>query len=1647
MTLPRMDSRIGLDYIVENREYVSKLGAALDTNNSTVKKQVFELLSALCAYNSEGYSRAIETLEFYKNLKNERYRFKIVINELEKATNVEYQVALLAFINCVIISAANLQDRIRIRNEFIGLKVLPLLNNLRKVAQSVGDIPVQLDVFDEQRECDEAQSLQDPNGINLNSHLDVFSAILGQVADTPQEMPFLSILQHLLRIEPKESISDIIWETTEKLVHRATLLENYEDSVRLMRSPSVQKITCPHCRGEATSPSRKQSSAPLTPNSFQETPSSTALSLSNTSSQSPSSRSDGVAPPPPLPPPLPPKMPPLGGAVPVPPTPPPPPGRIPIPGAPAPPPPDPNILSNNSTNGQSKSVMLPQQKTPAPKTKMKTLNWNIIPLTKLLGKINIWTAPVRNNKELDWSTLEENFCQQLTSAQGSPNLGRDSGTDTLDRKSKKENTEITLLDGRRSLKVNIFLRQFRKTNESIIELIKNGEHMDIGAEKLRGLLKILPELDEFEILKSFNGDKNRLGNAEKFLLQLLEVPNYKLRIESMLIKEEFKENFVYLEDYINSMIAAGKALMNNEMLQEVLYLIVLAGNFLNSGGYAGNAAGVKLSSLQKITDIRANKPGVNLMHFVAMETEKRNPKLLSFPDTLTKLENTVHTTLEQITSEIKTLDTRVQKIKRQIELPTTNVDIKEQMTEFLEAAENDVSKLQSGMKQVEAVRLKLAEYFCEDPTSFKLEECYKIFQNLAESFKHAVQENAKRRRQEEQATLRRKQREEQAARKVMANLCGTPNSDPDKPLLIDTLFDPLRSSPALTRRRMGSFNTGIDCNAFRDDGISPDITPNGSLRRRKSRVFDENDELMTFLIKGSGQDNGSRERKASAYGSLDRSWARSARSGSASRKRPELLNIDYGTDRERANSPSPMTEVKPPLVATSVERKPRISRESIQNVETWLQSNVNDEKLNDEYNKRKRQLTNNGRRSLENDPESERNKLDPLPEEKISVNTPTGEAYKRDWKPSRTIEKTDIAGTIQAIDDINNTRDKSTWRKSNLNVSNSSEEVEIRDNATRINSEKEDRKSLIQILGDLPATDHLRIYARRQSQVNESESKCKVATPNCSDSKQLPPLILDIKNDPSIYKSQSSIESPAINRFSTIRDRHDDKYSRKEIDSDNIETPPVVRRSTQSSSLRRPHYAPTVVTVNSTTECDGSDINASVDQLADNEPIGHFDRFSAARRTCRYKRPTDYSSGTEDLSPPIADKTKNQSNSNETETKKNEDSQTKKPVICERTIAKLERVGRHISSINQEDVREAIRNLKSPIGEPERIWSPPREIIATEKPAPTTIIKVSSNSHELNDEGFEETQSLVSDTPSHGKDSTSSCNDVNEAVTKQSTRSKDRTNKNSVTIANKTNTNSHNPSREPAVSKTRINPQKHQFQNILERNKRSMDRARVLRANPTNTLTLPSNTASAATAAVRRANSLRKSDTSSNNSSPKKDVERSSSRASLRSSRSSLNSGTSTNTVRRIPVKPLLTNSVESSPSKRPLAIPSSSRNSKISASRSSSSGSSIGATIRKPSSTRASSSNLGSSVHRDNQSASTTPSSGKSSSGRNAVLVKASVTNISSSTPSLINRQRSPTRPANSGTARLSGFMRPTTSSATKRLQGDNRGSSNSRS
>lgn len=86
-------------------------------------------------------------------------------------------------------------------------------------------------------------------------------------------------------------------------------------------------------------------------------------------------------------------------------------------------------------------------------------------------------------------------------------------------------------------------------------------------------------------------------------------------------------------------------------------------------------------------------------------------------------------------------------------------------------AEREVAALQRDMIELEQVRRRLADFFCEDVNAFKLEECFRIFHGFCVKFKQAVIENARRKIQEEQANARRRQREELLAQKRRQSKC------------------------------------------------------------------------------------------------------------------------------------------------------------------------------------------------------------------------------------------------------------------------------------------------------------------------------------------------------------------------------------------------------------------------------------------------------------------------------------------------------------------------------------------------------------------------------------------------------------------------------------------------------------------------------------------------------------------------------------------------------------------------------------------------------------------------------------------------------------------------------------------------------------
>ncbi|XP_022257866.1 FH2 domain-containing protein 1-like isoform X2 [Limulus polyphemus] len=257
-------------------------------------------------------------------------------------------------------------------------------------------------------------------------------------------------------------------------------------------------------------------------------------------------------------------------------------------------------------------------------------------------------------------------------------------------------------------------------------------------------------------VKSYTGDKEKLGSAEQFFLQLSEVKNFTVMVDGMLLMEEFQPNVGILQLQVDHYLQTCDSLLDNKSLKQFLHLVLVTGNFLNSGSYAGNAAGFRLSTLPKLMDTRANKPRMTLLHYLVEVAEKQDKEMLDFISDMKYLKQCARISFEALEAEFNQLHLGVTKLKEQIEGDDTNLI--EHFGKFIQQALKQLEKLDCGLKELRVKASKLAKHFCEDPNVFKVEECLSLFNNFCEKLKSAQKENEERRKQEERMKQLKQQR-------------------------------------------------------------------------------------------------------------------------------------------------------------------------------------------------------------------------------------------------------------------------------------------------------------------------------------------------------------------------------------------------------------------------------------------------------------------------------------------------------------------------------------------------------------------------------------------------------------------------------------------------------------------------------------------------------------------------------------------------------------------------------------------------------------------------------------------------------------------------------------------------------------------------
>ncbi|XP_059491246.1 inverted formin-2-like isoform X2 [Neocloeon triangulifer] len=841
-----MNSAAGLTFLLDHSEYVHQLVNALGSQNTTVKMQVFELLCALCLFSTKGHTLALDSLFFYTTSQGMRYRFQPLVSELRGCESDRYRATIVAFANCLIQGADSLINRVKLRNELIGVSFEAEIALLR-ARETEPELSVQINAFEESKEMDEEQMIQSEEMMSL-SHHQLFHTLFEKVVGTPQAFRLHSVLLNLAQVDTASRKSDLMWELLEEVSSRSLDGSLHWAQRRMSRLPSQAKnassqtprargarrwnIRAP-CRSSATQtssstktdtveePQRKTSST-QTPVSEEAVDCSTQTAASTPPEDL---ATPPVSPPPPPPPmpmdvaPTPPPPPPM--QLPPPPPPPPPPGAA---GGPPPPPPfqgtggppPPPAMSMAeyfaSPTRHSLPATLPSgwcpdaelqrhNSLPPSKKRLKTLNWTKIPANKNFED-TVWNTVGSQppSVAVDFQQMEELFCQRTNSPEA-PTAA------PLSPKSPIQDVHVVnVLDSKRSLGVNILLRQFRDLGvEGLLAAIQEGNGRILGADKLRGLLRLLPEPDELAMIKAHQLDeKMRLGDAESFYLQLNEVPSFALRIRAMLQREEFRPTVKELRPQLSAVLKACATLVDNSSLRDFLALILHIGNMLNAGSYAGNAVGFKLSTLPRLLETRANKPRMTFLHF-AVDLASKQPGCLDFVSELDVVHEAARVPLELMEEEVRALSSGVQRLDKQIQHAPD--DIKIQFSDFLSGALTASEELGQHMEAIKAASTRLARHFCEDEEKFQLNECFSLFSDFLVKTQNTIKENEQRRVQEARVTTMRQQSPAPSRGITMKRTrrgrgTSTDSSDGEDSCVVDKLMQEIRSGTFKLRRCM-----------------------------------------------------------------------------------------------------------------------------------------------------------------------------------------------------------------------------------------------------------------------------------------------------------------------------------------------------------------------------------------------------------------------------------------------------------------------------------------------------------------------------------------------------------------------------------------------------------------------------------------------------------------------------------------------------------------------------------------------------------------------------------------------------------------------------------------------------------------------------
>ncbi|XP_055546474.1 protein diaphanous [Wyeomyia smithii] len=859
-----MNNSWGLNVILTPDQHaaVLLLAQSVDAGKPHTMCEAVKLLAAICLVKERnGYEKVLKAITNATMMARGGDRFRPIVEGLfvEHDRNWELASNTMIFINCLINTPSDINFRLHLRCEMMRAGLHDRLDQLAEIVEksSNENLEKHFKIFNAFREDDfeEFSNRFDNVRLDLDDMHECFELLKNLVVDTSSEPYFLSILQHLLFIRDdyvyrpayfkliEECVSQIVlhksgcdpnFESRDFHIDTSTLLEDMAEKTKQLE---IKKSEDFEKRMEELQTAKQEAEARAA--SLEDR----LKEIEATGVISPKGKSKlpqiNIPPPPQVPgmggPPPPPPPPGSGGAPPPPPPPmmmpgvprpPPMPGMgpppPPMPGMGPPPPPMPGMMGPPGLRPMA-PIPAPLPHGLKPKKKwdtdgpMKRANWKAI-IPQKLSENSFWVK-VQEDKLADDEILS-GLAAKFSSKPMKP-----ADKDSVDRPpTSKKNIDLRVLDAKTAQNLSILLCGSLKhlSHEQIRTCLLRCDTTVLGPSVLQQLIQYIPPPDQLKRLQEIRARGEVLAGPEAFAATIGDIKRLGARLQSLSFRLNMPDMVQDCKPDIVAGTAACEEVKTSKKFAKVLELILLLGNYMNSGSKKEAAFGFEISFLPKLSSTKDYENKQTLLHYIADVVEKKFPEALTFYEDLSHVDkasrvslDNIQKTMRQINNSLKNLESDLNNNK----IPQSDDDrFMEVMGKFAIECRAQVEVLGRMLSQMESLFQNLSEYYCFDPAKYTMEEFFTDIRTFKDSFvqahadnmKQRDEEDKKRRTTEAKERAQREMQERQQRKLALVDIDAVQTQEG----VMDSLLEALQTGSAFgnrdQRRRRGPRPAGAE---------------------------------------------------------------------------------------------------------------------------------------------------------------------------------------------------------------------------------------------------------------------------------------------------------------------------------------------------------------------------------------------------------------------------------------------------------------------------------------------------------------------------------------------------------------------------------------------------------------------------------------------------------------------------------------------------------------------------------------------------------------------------------------------------------------------------------------------------------------------